>query len=72
MDIVKKYVIIHYEVIIMPNWKVHLEIAKRINKKLKYTDANLEKFNLGNVLPDINNSFLSTFLKKFIFMKFIF
>lgn len=48
----------------MPNWKVHLEIAKRINEKLKYTDADLEKFNLGNVLPDINNCYIVTDISK--------
>ena len=42
----------------MPNWKVHLEIAKRLNEKFKYTENQLEEFNLGNILPDINNCFI--------------
>lgn len=42
----------------MPNWKVHLEIAKRLNSKFKYTQKELEEFNLGNILPDINNCFI--------------
>lgn len=42
----------------MPNWKVHLEIAKRLNFKFKYTQKELEEFNLGNILPDINNCFI--------------
>lgn len=39
----------------MPNWKIHLEVAKKVNKELKYDGKNLELFLLGNILPDINN-----------------
>ena len=42
----------------MPNWKIHLEIAKRINRKFNYTQNKLEEFYLGNILPDINNCFI--------------
>ena len=42
----------------MPNWKTHLEIAKRINNKLKYSGSDLELFMLGNILPDINNGYV--------------
>lgn len=42
----------------MPNWKIHLEIAKKINKKFNYTQNKLEEFYLGNILPDINNCFI--------------
>ncbi len=42
----------------MPNWKIHLEIAKRLNKKFNYTQNKLEEFYLGNILPDINNCFI--------------
>lgn len=42
----------------MPNWKTHLEVGKRINKKLKYTGSDLELFLLGNILPDINNGYV--------------
>lgn len=48
----------------MPNWKVHLEVAKRLNTKLQYTDKNLEKFNLGNLLPDINSCYIVTDISK--------
>ena len=42
----------------MPNWKIHLEIAKRLNRKFNYTQKKLEEFYLGNILPDINNCFI--------------
>ena len=42
----------------MPNWKIHLEIAKRLNQKFNYTQKKLEQFYLGNILPDINNCFI--------------
>ena len=42
----------------MPNWKTHLEIAKRVNNKLKYKDKDLELFMIGNILPDINNGYV--------------
>ncbi len=39
----------------MPNWKVHLEVGKRIGSKLKYTEEEMQLFLLGNILLDINN-----------------
>lgn len=42
----------------MPNWKVHLEIGKRLNNYLKYNDSDYNEFLLGNILPDINNSYI--------------
>ena len=42
----------------MPNWKVHLEIGKRLNKSLGLKDNAYQEFLLGNILPDINNSFI--------------
>ena len=42
----------------MPNWKTHIEIAKRINNKLRFTNNELEEFMIGNILADINNGFI--------------
>ena len=42
----------------MPNWKTHIEFGKRVNKKLNYTDKELELFLFGNLLPDINNGYM--------------
>lgn len=42
----------------MPNWEIHLEIAKRVNNYIKYEGEELEKFLIGNVLPDVNNGYL--------------
>lgn len=42
----------------MPNWKIHLEVGKRLNESLKYQGEDYEEFLLGNILPDINNSYL--------------
>lgn len=42
----------------MPNWKIHLEVAKKVNKKLEYDGEYLELFLLGNILPDINNGYV--------------
>ncbi len=41
----------------MPNWRIHLEIAKRINQEKNFIDRDLELFMLGNILPDINNAY---------------
>lgn len=41
----------------MPNWRIHLEVARRINKEIKYTENDLDFFMLGNILPDINNAY---------------
>ena len=40
----------------MPNWKTHLEISNRINQVYGFKGMDLNKFLLGSVLPDINNS----------------
>ncbi len=48
----------------MPNWKVHLEVAKNLNKNLEYSGEELEEFNLGNILPDINNCYIVTDISK--------
>ena len=42
----------------MPNWNVHLEVAKRLNKKLRYRKDYLSLFLIGNIMPDINNCFI--------------
>lgn len=39
----------------MPNWKIHIEVGKRLNKYFKYDKEDLELFLLGSILPDINN-----------------
>ena len=38
----------------MPNWKIHLEVANRLNSKIKYSGLKEEEFMFGNILPDIN------------------
>lgn len=42
----------------MPNWKIHLEVGKRIGKKIKYNQEEMKLFLLGNILPDINNGYI--------------
>ena len=42
----------------MPNWKIHLEVGKRLNNYLKYNDRDYNNFLLGNILPDINNAYV--------------
>lgn len=44
----------------MPNWKTHLEVGKRLNKYLKYDKREFNKFLIGSILPDINNSHIVT------------
>ena len=44
----------------MPNWKTHLEVAKRLNSKLKLKDNEYIEHLFGNILPDINNAFIVT------------
>ena len=39
----------------MPSWNIHLEVGKRLNKKLKLDN---DLFMLGNILPDINNGYI--------------
>lgn len=43
---------------ILPNWKVHLEIAKKLNKQINFDKEDLNLFLLGNIAPDINNGFI--------------
>ena len=38
----------------MPTWETHLEIAKRIAKRLKFKNEEYEEFLLANLLPDRN------------------
>ena len=42
----------------MPNWKIHIEISKRLRKKLNYNDEDYELFLFGSIAPDINNGYL--------------
>ncbi len=42
----------------MPRWEIHLEVAKKINQRLKFSGKELELFLLGNILPDVNNGHL--------------
>ena len=42
----------------MPNWKTHLEVGKRFNKKFNFKDEDYNLFLLGNILPDINNCYI--------------
>lgn len=42
----------------MPNWRVHLEIAKKINKEIQFNNENYNLFLLGNIAPDINNGYI--------------
>lgn len=48
----------------MPNWKVHLEIGKRLNKYFNYNEDDFNLFLLGNILPDINNCYIVTDISK--------
>ena len=48
----------------MPNWKIHLEVGKRLNNYLKYDDVGYNDFLLGNILPDINNCYIVKDIKK--------
>lgn len=48
----------------MPNWKVHLEIGKRLNKYFNYDKEDFNLFLLGSILPDINNCYIVTDIEK--------
>lgn len=48
----------------MPNWKIHLEVGKRLNKYLNYSGSEYQEFLLGNLLPDINNAYIVKDIKK--------
>ena len=48
----------------MPNWKTHLELAKKVNNYLQYDDLSFNIFLFGSILPDINNSFVVTSIKE--------
>ncbi len=48
----------------MPNWKIHLEIGKRLNKYFNYNKEDLNLFLLGTILPDINNCYIVTDISK--------
>ena len=38
----------------VPNWRVHLEIAKKANEQLQFNNEDYNLFLLGNIAPDIN------------------
>lgn len=42
----------------MPNWRVHLEIAKKVNEQIQFNDEDYNLFLLGNIAPDVNNGFI--------------
>ena len=42
----------------MPNWKTHIEIGNTLRNYLKFNDEEFELFSIGNIAPDINNSFM--------------
>lgn len=42
----------------MPNWRVHLEIAKKVNEQIHFNNEDYNLFLLGNIAPDINNGFI--------------
>lgn len=42
----------------MPNWKIHIEVAKQLNRKLNYQNEEYQLFLFGNILPDINNGYI--------------
>lgn len=50
----------------MPNWKIHIEVAKKLNEKLNYRDQDYQLFLFGNILPDINNAYIVTNISKII------
>ena len=50
----------------MPNWKIHLEVGKRLNQSLHFNKEDYALFLLGNILPDINNGFIVRDIKTII------
>lgn len=48
----------------MPNWKIHIEVAKRLNETLQYQGDDYQLFLFGNILPDVNNCFIVTDISK--------
>ena len=50
----------------MPNWKIHIEVGKRIGKKLKLDENNENLFLLGNIVTDINNGYIVKNISKII------
>lgn len=50
----------------MPNWKVHLNVARKINEKTKFCDLNYNAFLFGNIAPDINNGYIVKDISKII------
>ena len=47
----------------MPTWKTHIKIAKDLLKKLDLNESDQELFLIGNILPDINNSYVVKYIK---------
>lgn len=54
----------------MPNWKIHIEIAKRLQPELQYSSNDYELFLLGSILPDINNGYSISDISKQISHKY--
>lgn len=48
----------------MPSWAMHLAISKELSKNMNEKEK--EEFTLGNILPDVNNSFLIPDVSKII------
>lgn len=42
----------------MPTWKTHIKIARELLKNLDLSETDQELFLIGNILPDINNSYV--------------
>lgn len=42
----------------MPTWKTHIKIARELLKNLDLNETDQELFLIGNILPDINNSYV--------------
>ena len=43
----------------MPSWNIHLEVGKRLAKKLNFSEKKRKEFLLGCLLPDINNGYIN-------------
>ena len=50
----------------MPNWKTHLEIAKRVNKYLRFKDNDYDLFMIASIIPDINSAEIIDNVSKYI------
>ena len=50
----------------MPHWKTHIQISKELNKYLKYNKEQMQLFEFGSILPDLNNGYLVKDVSKII------